>query len=510
MPRIGSVANDYSNYLAILVADSTIAAEYRATDFDRACKAENKKEFAIGKGKGVVVEIGSCGQAEVHRLGTSIVVPEIYPDEEDADSEAALDVAIAMHPTTKPKLIGTIDVPSGVVVLTGLLESGQKVDPTKVAKKGFAKTKAGVAISVEPGRHDVWREDFKKEVEGAWGTMPSRVRVVPHGTKLAEGKPIAELAAAGATHQPTPGGQRRLVDRKDKWAAIQSLALADDGRIFAGESGRFGVAAWDANGKLLWQRVVRPSKKKAPDYMYSVHIALAGNDLLALCNGLGEIVVLDSKTGKEKRKVEFEDARSLRVVGDRVVLRASIETTVLSYPGWKKLAFLEEYANGDGIAVSSDGKWLAVHGHEWHVYDWKTLKHVRTVELNDDPSDVAFTPDGKLVTVDDKSRIKLWDPKSGKQLAVIDGAKERGRKPGSNVVRTSARHIAIGREDGAVAVIDSKTKKTAHLFEKLLVAVPGTGATELCDIAFTKDGKTLWVSTGPKGSPIGLTAYTLG
>lgn len=511
MPRIGRVTNDYSNYLAMLVADATVAAEYRGSDegdFDRACKAENKKEFAIGKGKGVVVEIGGCGTADVVRLGDALVVPETYEGEDDVDAEAARDRAIAMHPTAKPKLIGTVEVKSGVLVLMGLLERGPKIDKAKVMKAGAVKTKSGVAIAVKPGRYDVWREEFRKEAEGDWGVMPSRVRVVPHGTKLVVGQPIFELAPAPAKHGATPSGQRRLVDPKDKWVAIQSLVLADDGRAFAGENGRFGVAAWDANGKLLWQRAIRPTKKK-PNYEYAVHLALAGRDLLALCTGLDELVVLDAKTGKEKKKLAVEDPRWLRVDGNRVVLRAGVETMVLSYPALKKLATFEEYANGAGIAFSKDGKYCAVHGHEWHVFDWKTLKHVRTVALEDDPYDLAFTPDGNLVTVDGKSRIKFWDPKSGRRLGDIDGAKERSRKPSAGAVDTSAKHLAIAREDGTVAVIDLKTKKTAHLFEKHHVEIPGTGATEIGDLAFTKDGKTLWVSAGPKGAPIGLTAYAI-
>lgn len=510
MSRIGRVINGYSNYLAILVADAAVAAEYRGTDegdFDRACKAENKKEFAIGKGKGVVVEIGGCGVADVVRLGETIVVPETYEGDDDVDAEAARDRAIAMHPTTKPKLIGTVDVKSGVLVLMGLLEPGQKIDKAKVAKTGVVKTKSGVAIAVKPGRYDVWREELKKEVEGDWGVMPSRVRVVKHGTKLAVGKPIMELAPAPAAHHATPSGNRRLVDAKDKWVAIQSLVVADDGRTFAGENGRFGVAAWDASGKLLWQRAIRPAKK--PNYESSVYLALAGNDLLALCTRIGELVVLDAKTGKEKKKLKVADPRWLRISGDRLVLRSSVETTVFSYPALKKLAFFEEYVNGPGIAFSRDGKYLAVHGHEWHVFDFKTLKHVRTVELDDDPYDLAFTHDGKLITVDGKSRIKLWDPKSGKRVGDIDGAKERGRKPSAGAVDTSARHVAIAREDGTVAVIDLKSKKTAHLFEKHLVEVPGTGATEIGDLAFTKDGKTLWVSARPKNAPVGLTAYAI-
>lgn len=201
--------------------------------------------------------------------------------------------------------------------------------------------------------------------------------------------------------------------------------------------------------------------------------------------------------------------RNLAFAGDRLILRTEVSTTVVSYPAFKKLAVLEEYVNGDGIAVCADGKYLGVHGHDWHTYDLKTLKHLRTVELEDDPYDVTFTHDGALVTVDDRSRIVLWEPKTGRQLGQVDGAKERGRKPSANKVTTSSRHIAIAREDGAVAVFDLRTKKQVHLFEKHLVTLPQTGATALSDLAFTKDGKTLWVSAGPKTAPVGLTGYLI-
>jgi len=158
--RIGRVINGYSNYLAVLVADLRVAAAYSGPvnepveedgrkkkqkppspdDFDRACKAVNKKEYALGNGKGVVVEIGGCGVAEVLRLGDALVIPETCADEDDVDLEAERDRVIASHPTTKPKLIGTVDVKSGVLVMMGLFEPGPELDAARVAKLGVVKT----------------------------------------------------------------------------------------------------------------------------------------------------------------------------------------------------------------------------------------------------------------------------------------------------------------------------------------------------------------------------------
>lgn len=513
--RIGKVSNDYSNYLAMLVVDGIHAAAYRgpldeddpADDFVRACKAENGT-FAVGKGTGVIAEIGGCGVAEIHRLGDAIVVPEHYSDEDDADAEAALDRVIAEHPTTNPKHLGTVEVKSGVLLLTGLLEKGPKLDPAKVKKAGVVATKAGCAIAVKPGKYDVWREAFKKEPEGSWGSMPSRVRVVPAGTKVTKGEPIAKVAAAAA--QTATAGTRRLLDPKAGWFAIQSLAVAKDGRVFAGELGRYGVAAWAPDGTLLWEKAVRKAPKAKPDYGQTVHVQLVGEDLLVMFGYGKELVVLDAKTGKEKRAMPIPVSRAFQVVGDRLVLRESVETTVLSYPALKPLAKHEEYCNRDGIAVSRDREWLVVHGHEFHVYDGKAAKHLRTVAPDDDPSAIAFTHDGVLVTGDGSARLRFWDPKSGKRLAQIDAAKERSRKPAINALATSARHIAAARDDGTVVLVDAKSRKVIKLFEKHAVALPGTGATSLDALAFSDDGKTLWVGAGIKGQPVGATAYPLG
>ena len=515
--RIGKVSNDYSNYLAILVVDGAHAAAYRgprddddpADDFNRACKAIDRA-FVVGKGTGIVAEIGGCGVAEVHRIGDAIVVPEHYTAEDDADAEAALDRVIAEHPTTSPKRLGTVEVKSGVLLLTGLLEKGPKLDPAKVKKAGVLETRAGCAVAVPRGRYDVWREVFAKPAKGPWGSMPSRVRVVPAGTKVTKGEPIAKMESPAPAQRATAAGTRRLLDPKAGWFALQSLAVAEDGRLFAGELGRYGVAAWGADGALLWSKEVRKAPKAKPDYGQTVHVQLVGDDLLVMFGYGRELVVLDAKTGKEKRALGIPVSRAFRVVGDRLVLRTSTETTVLSYPALKPLAKHEDYVNRDGIAVSRDQKWLVVHGHDFHVYDGKGAKLVRTVSLEDDPSAVAFTHDGLLVTGDDTSRVRLWEPKSGKRVAQIDAASERSRKPGITALATSARHIAAARDDGTVVLVDAKTRKVVKRFEKHAVALPATGATSLDAIAFSDDGDTLWVGAGTKGEPVGATAYFVG
>lgn len=93
-------------------------------------------------------------------------------------------------------------------------------------------------------------------------------------------------------------GARRLVDPKDKWVTIHSIALADDGRTFAGETGAFGVAAWDASGTLLWQRAVRPSGKKK-DYTYETKVELVATS--CSCSA-GSRRSRSSTRGPEKRR----------------------------------------------------------------------------------------------------------------------------------------------------------------------------------------------------------------
>ena len=131
------------------------------------------------------------------------------------------------------------------------------------------------------------------------------------------------------------------------------------------------------------------------------------------------------------------------MAGDRPIVRTGITTTVLAYPSLKKLAELDSYVNGSGIALSPNGKHLAVHGHEWHTFELATLKHVRSMEA--DPAILRSRADGTLVTVDDASRVVLWDPKIGE----ASRSDRRREGPQSQAAGERRRHEPPARRDRA-------------------------------------------------------------
>jgi hypothetical protein len=100
----------------------------------------------------------------------------------------------------------------------------------------------------------------------------------------------------------------------------------------------------------------------------------------------------------------------------------------------------------------------------------------------------------------------LYDPATGKLLTEVDAAPERNRKPTLTALAADDRFVAVGREDGTVVLFDSKLERVRS-FDKHHVAQPDTGATTLADVSLVFGA--LWVSAGPKGKPVGLTAYRL-
>ena len=313
-----------------------------------------------------------------------------------------------------------------------------------------------------------------------------------------------------ATSRRTPAAERRIVeDASDPWIAVAKIHVVADGRAFAGESGGFRACAWDAAGTSAWRRTLCEHGTDSR-YYEELGIQLVGDVLLAHGKYKTTIWMLDAATGTTRGELAIPKASAFTVSpdGTRLVLRTGTETTVLAFPTLDPVAVFPEYCNHATIAISRNGKWLAVNGGEVHVYDLAAAHHVRTFEPPETPWAMCFTPSHRLVTGDNAACLRLYDPATGKQVAEADAAAERSRKPTITAIAASAEHVAAGREDGTVALFDAKLK-LVRLFKKHDTTQPGTAARSLGDVAFSADGTRLWVSAGAKQQPIGLTVYPL-
>jgi hypothetical protein len=302
---LGRVSNPFTNYLAVLAVDARHAGAWPGSD--RALKGMRSgrwpSEIPVGEATGIIAEIGGCGGSEVFRADGALVMVEYYTGDDDADTEAELERAI-VSTTRSPKRLGVVDVQSGVLAFIAISEAGEEPSAKTLAaaKKGSAKAPFGVFVGVKAGRYAVWRESL--ELEGPWGFIGNRVRVVAEGQPVTAGKPIATLAPPPPKRKAT-AGERRVVDG---WTAVSSMAIAPDGRAFAGENGGFRACGFDATGARRWQRQLAKTGDEAR-YNYELSVQLVGDELLAHAKDSATLHVLAPDTGKTVRTVSIRAAR---------------------------------------------------------------------------------------------------------------------------------------------------------------------------------------------------------
>jgi WD40 repeat protein len=114
------------------------------------------------------------------------------------------------------------------------------------------------------------------------------------------------------------------------------------------------------------------------------------------------------------------------------------------------------------IAVSADGRWLAVAGQGPHVQIWHTADWTRTVQLpaHDVPS-LAFDPARpRIATVSRSGVAAIWDIASGQRLLTLQDAGE----PMDHVAYSpDGAWVANASRDGIVRVWDAGTGSLAAM-----------------------------------------------
>jgi hypothetical protein len=536
--QLGEVANGYSNFLSLLAVDAPHASAWRGPsgggkddDFERANKQaeKGKLELALGGGRGVICEVGGCGATNVYRASAdTLVFVEHYSDDWDDEIEADFLDKIAVTPTAKkPKRLGTCEVKSGALALVALVEGVEKLSAKDIAKvAGGGKAKEydwGLLVPMPKGDYEIWGEQMSK-LEGEWGSIESRIRIVPKGTKVTPGEPIvrastpAETSKGSKTSKRTGADRRRLV--VDGWEAVDSFAVSPDGKqIFAGQCGGFGVCAWNEAGELLWKtELAKPSREARYSDTVLVRIGAKGT-ILALPGHKNVLNILDAATGGVRAKhpitpevkASSGDLRGCALTpdGKTIVLRVGTDVFLYAFPSMKLRAALPGYCNMDHIAISPDGRWLFVCGHEVHVFELPSGKHVVTFEPPESPWASAFSPDSKtLATGADDGKVRLYAAPKFQLKKELDIAPDRSRKSTINSLAfdPQGKTLATAGEDGAVKVFDTKTLELLVQLDKHETTVPDTGSRQLSQVGFMPSGE-LVVSAGLKKEPIGLSIY---
>jgi WD40 repeat protein len=299
--------------------------------------------------------------------------------------------------------------------------------------------------------------------------------------------------------------ERRIA--KD-WSAVSSFAIAPDGRMIAGENGGTNVLCWAPDGSVAWTRSIGKKGNRSA-WEYEVGVVLTGDVVLAQLKGTATIFALDLATGEVEGKHEVpKGTRTFAFApdGKTLVVRVETETMLLDYPSFEEIAKFEEYCNMNHIATSSDGKWLAVNGHEVHVYDLQKRKHVKTFEPPESPWDLVFTPSGHLISGDDDSIVRIYH--SGRDFALVKEIKPpSARKPTITALAANDKLLAVGTEDGTIRLRELGDFEIVREIKGHDTSQPDTGAKDLPQMAF--DGSGLVVACGMKKEPAGLTIHPI-
>ncbi|MEW2220266.1 serine/threonine-protein kinase [Streptomyces sp. NPDC006990] len=213
---------------------------------------------------------------------------------------------------------------------------------------------------------------------------------------------------------------------------LWSVALSPDGQTVAAacsDEGNIGkVPVWDVrSGKLIKDLVVSTDRDTSTSWMMSVAFSPDGKTLAAGYSRSveGGLVFWEASSG-QYRRLATEQVKSKKTYGvSGLAFSPDSKSLVCAYGGvevWdatshKHLATLAESSEGfSDVAFSPDGKLIAAESHgSVTVWDAASHKEVVSAEVgNKGTGNIAFSPDGKILAASVKDArqrtvIQLWD-----------------------------------------------------------------------------------------------------
>lgn len=280
---------------------------------------------------------------------------------------------------------------------------------------------------------------------------------------------------------------------------ITAVAFSPDGKRIASASYDFTVKVWDAaTGKQIFQ------SKAHKDTADAVGFSPDGR-LLASAGRDGKLIVMDSNTGQQRQlfQEKGKGPATVRFSPDGRVLAWSFSGNLrtIEVATGKMVSRVDLDFLPLAIAFSPDGKFLTLSGNDSDLYlfDAATGKTVRVIKADEKEfRAVTVSPDGKrLVAAGGSGAVRMWDAASGELILTIRGNRQT---IDGVAISPDGRRLATAGFDGMIRLWDAQTGQELLSFRAHTNGVKS--------VAFSPDGKALlsggmdntvriWPSEGP-------------
>jgi len=224
---------------------------------------------------------------------------------------------------------------------------------------------------------------------------------------------------------------RQLKQETARGVAFQYVwcaAFSPGSRTVALSHQRDGITLWDATtGKLQ-----RHIPEKNHDRIVSVAFSPDGKWLASESIDQPHASLWDTSTGELKRTFargtkRFEDRGTSVAISPDSRLLASTASNGLNV--WEldsgRRVFLSADAGGSSVAFSPGGFLVATAGRGVKVFDAATGTELAQFDAHQQNNygwrTIAFSPDGRLLAVAEKQRVKLWEVAARRELKGFEG-----------------------------------------------------------------------------------------